>query len=128
MKPHYKVVAAVIVHEGKYLCMQKGQTKYAYTSHKFEFPGGKVEPGETAQEALKREIREEMALDIEVRDEIVTVHHEYPDFCISMKAFLCEAGTMDFTLKEHAAFRWVAREQLRELDWAQADVGIVESL
>ena len=128
MMNHYKVVAAVILHEGRYLCMQKGKTKYAYTSYKFEFPGGKIEPGETPQEALKREIREEMELDIEGGEEIVTIHHEYPDFSLSLTAFLCHASTSIFKLNEHASFKWLEKEHLKELDWAQADVSVVECI
>ena len=125
---HYQVVAAVVLHEGKYLCMQKGDTKYTYTSHKFEFPGGKIEPGETPQEAVVRELREEMDYEVYVEKELVTVHHQYPDFSLDLTAFLCSVSSPEFTLKEHASFRWVTREELPLLDWAAADVGIVEEL
>lgn len=108
--------------------MQKGVTKYAYTSHKFEFPGGKIELGETPQEALVRELREEMDYDVCVEKELVTVHHQYPDFSLELTAFLCSVSSPEFTLKEHASFRWVTREELSSLDWAAADVGIVQVL
>lgn len=125
---HYQVVAAVIFHEGKYLCMQKGATKYIYTSHKFEFPGGKIEPGETPQEALVRELREEMDYEVTVERELVTVHHQYPDFSLDLTAFLCRASSAEFSLKEHASFCWATKEELPLFDWAAADVGIVETL
>jgi 8-oxo-dGTP diphosphatase len=85
---HYNVVAAVVCHDGKYLCMQKGKTKFEYTSYKWEFPGGKIEPGETPQQALARELMEEMEYLVEVGEELVTVNHEYPDFSITMTAFV----------------------------------------
>lgn len=125
---HYQVVAAVILHEGKYLCMQKGATKYTYTSHKFEFPGGKIEPDETPQEAVIRELREEMDYEVFVEKELVTVHHQYPDFSLDLTAFLCRASSTEFTLKEHASYRWATKEELPLLDWAAADVGIVKAL
>ena len=81
---HYNVVAAAIRHNDKILCMQRGKTKFDYTAYKWEFPGGKIEEGETPQEAIKREIMEEMDMDIRVGDTICTVENEYPDFSISL--------------------------------------------
>ena len=124
----YNVVAAVICHEDKLLCMQKGRTKFEYTSYKFEFPGGKIEPGESPQDALKRELMEEMNYRIQVMKEIVTVEHTYPDFSITMRAFLCTAGSPTFVMNEHVAFEWKEVEELKELDWAAADVGIVDAI
>ena len=125
---HYKVVAAVVCKEDKYLCMQKGITKFPYTTHKFEFPGGKIEPGESPQEALKRELMEEMNFPVEVGQELVTVDHTYPDFSITMTAFLCKALADTFVMNEHASYRWLAKEELSSLDWAAADIGIVEAI
>lgn len=125
---HYDVVAAVVCRKGKYLCMQKGQTKYEYTSYKFEFPGGKVEVGETPQQALKRELLEEMNYRIEVLEELTKVEYVYPDFSISLQAFLCEALDPEFKMNEHVAFQWVEKGSLSTLDWAAADVGIVRAL
>ena len=125
---HHNVVAAVISHDDKFLCMQKGKTKFEYTSFKFEFPGGKIEPGETPQEALKRELMEEMDYEIEVGEELITVNHTYPDFSITMTAFLCTADSPTFVMNEHVAFEWKKVEELKELDWAAADVGIVEAI
>ena len=125
---HYTVVAAVICHEDKFLCMQKGKTKFDYTSYKFEFPGGKIEPGETPQEALKRELLEEMNYKIEVGKELITVNHSYPDFSITMTAFLCTADSPTFVMNEHVAFEWRKVEELKKLDWAGADIDIVDIL
>ena len=127
---HYNVVAAVVSHDGKYLCMQKGKTKFEYTSYKWEFPGGKIEPGETPQQALARELMEEMEYPVEVGVELVTVNHEYPDFSITMTAFLCtpKAKADGFKRREHADSKWCSKEELKGLDWAAADVGIVRIL
>ena len=125
---HYRVVAAVVCKDNKYLCMQKGQTRFDYTSYKWEFPGGKIEAGERPQQALARELLEEMDYSVEVGEEIVTVNHEYPDFSIEMTAFLCTPLSATFCLKEHVAFEWRSREKLCELDWAAADIGVVERI
>lgn len=127
---HYNVVAAVVCHDGKYLCMQKDKTKFDYTSYKWEFPGGKIEPGETPQQALARELMEEMEYPVEVGKELVTVNHEYPDFSITMTAFLCtpKGDANGFRRCEHADSKWCSKEELKGLDWAAADVGVVRIL
>ncbi len=125
---HYRVVAAVVCRQGLYLCMQKGKTRFEYTSYKWEFPGGKIEPGETPREALARELMEEMELPVEVGDEITTVTHAYPDFSIEMTAFLCTPLTESFALKEHIDFEWKNKDELANLDWAAADVDIVKKI
>lgn len=125
---HYEVVAAVIVYDNKYLCMQRSDGKYAYVSRKFEFPGGKVEAGESEAEALKREIREEMEYNIEVMEKLITVNHTYPDFKITMHAFLCKPDSPEFVLREHIAYEWLDKASLHTLDWAPADIPIVEYL
>jgi 8-oxo-dGTP diphosphatase len=101
---HYIVVAGVIRHEDKILCMQRDTSKHAYLSYKYEFPGGKVEVGETNEEAMLREIKEELDLDIVLDEEFITVEHEYPDFKLTMYSFLCTSPSFEFTLKEHVAF------------------------
>lgn len=128
MKKHYDVVAAVIFHDGKYLCMQKGETKYSYTSYKYEFPGGKIELGETPEEALIRELHEEMSYDIVVIRPLIMVEHSYPDFSITLKAFLCSVKTTDFVMKEHINYKWLSKDELSLLDWADADVKIVNEI
>lgn len=123
---HYNVVAAVVCSGDKYLCMQKGETKFAYTSYKWEFSGGKIEPHETPQQALKRELLEEMDYPISVGRQLVIVNHDYPDFSITMTAFLCTPLSDKFVLKEHVAYKWVDADDLPTLDWAAADVTIVD--
>ena len=127
---HYNVVAAVVYHDGKYLCMQKGKTKFEYTSYKWEFPGGKIELGETPQQALARELMEEMEYPVEVGEMLVTVNHEYPDFSITMTAFLCTPkGDADgFKRREHADSKWCSADELKGLNWAAADIDVVEGI
>ena len=127
---HYEVVAAVIEYKDKILCMQRGEAKYDYTSYKFEFPGGKVEVGEEKYVALSRELREEMDLDVVIGEEdyLLTVDHTYPDFAITMHAYLCKVDAPDFVMKEHVDFKWLSVSELDDLNWAEADKPIVEWL
>jgi 8-oxo-dGTP diphosphatase len=125
---HYIVVAAVIMNDNQILCVQRNESKYDYISRKYEFPGGKVEQGETNEAALTREIKEELDLEIQIVKEYLTVDHEYPDFKLTMHSFLCTSGSRDLDLKEHVAYQWLSKNDLRELDWAAADVPIVEQL
>ncbi len=127
-KPHYNVVAAVIFKDGKFLCARKGQTRYPYTTLKWEFPGGKIEAGETPQQALQRELVEEMDYRIKAGRHLTTVNHEYPDFSITLSAYLCTPLSTDFKLKEHTAYRWLPKEDLATLDWADADAAIISLL
>ena len=124
-RKHYNVVAAVIEVDGKVLCMQRGVTRYPYTSHLWEFPGGKIEPGETPQQALHRELLEEMDLDVEVHELLATVTHDYPDFTITLAAYRCTAPTTAFTMREHAASRWLPWTELPTLLWCAADKRLV---
>ena len=124
---HYNVVAAVVEVDGQVLCMQRGLTRYSYTSHLWEFPGGKIEPGETPQQALHRELLEEMDLDVEVHELLATVTHDYPDFTITLAAYRCSAATTAFTMREHAASRWLPWQELPSLDWCAADERLVDA-
>lgn len=124
-RKHYNVVAAVIEVGGKVLCMQRGETRYSYTSHRWEFPGGKIEPGETPQQALHRELLEEMDLDVEVHELLASVTHDYPDFTITLAAYRCTATGTDFIMREHEASRWLPWDQLPSLQWCEADRRLV---
>ncbi|SFQ48574.1 (deoxy)nucleoside triphosphate pyrophosphohydrolase [Hymenobacter arizonensis] len=128
MKKHHEVVAAIIQRGEEILCLQRGASKYEYIAYKWEFPGGKVESGETQAQALIREIKEELAIDIQVDGHLLTVEHEYPDFIITMHGLRCTALNEELVLHEHTGFKWLRTEQLQTLDWAAADVPLVEKL
>ncbi len=123
-----EVVAAIIINDNKILCVQRGENKYDYVSKKYEFPGGKMELGETKEITIKREILEELKMDIIVREEFLTVFHEYPDFKLTMHSFICECENPIITLTEHIDFCWLNKSELVTLDWAAADIPIVEKL
>lgn len=124
-----KVVAAVILHEGKILCALKGNHKYEYLSNKYEFPGGKVEQNETPEQAIAREIYEELNLDVGVKKHLITVTHEYPHFKIELITFLCETTTTNkLIIQEHKNIEWLSSSELLSLDWAAADLPIVNYL
>ena len=125
---HIEVVAAIIIYENKILCVQRGENKLSYISKKYEFPGGKMEPGESKVEAIKREILEELHMVIEVKEEFLTVKHEYPDFILEMHSFICQCENNIVTLTEHLDFKWLDISELNALDWAAADIPIVDKL
>lgn len=127
---HFAVVAAVIEYQGKILCMQRGQAKYDYVSYKYEFPGGKIETGETNCEALMRELCEEMDIHVTIKetDYLLTVEHIYPDFAITMHTYFCQVQKPEFVRKEHVAHQWLLPSQMNKLDWAEADKPIVKFL
>ena len=125
---HHEVVAAIIQRGDEFLCLQRGPSKYDYIAQKWEFPGGKVEAGETQEAALAREIQEELGLVIQVNAPFLTVEYEYLDFRITMHGLRCSALTHELTLHEHIAYTWLRRDQLHTLDWAAADLPLVAKL
>lgn len=120
-----KVVAAIIIHENKIFATQRG---YGEFKDGWEFPGGKVESGETPQEALVREIKEELDIEIEVKDFLETVEYDYPEFHLSMDCFFCTIKSGELVLKEHEAAKWLTVETLDSVDWLPADQGLVEGI
>jgi 8-oxo-dGTP diphosphatase len=124
-KKHVFVVAAVIMHGGKVLCTQRASSSKEYISKKWEFPGGKVEEGETEAQAIQREILEELGIQIQAEREFTQVEHEYPDFKITMKTFICDWVDGDISLREHIAYKFLDPEEMQTLDWAEADIPIV---
>lgn len=125
-----KVVAAVIkaVNEGGEQIVFATQRGYGEFKGGWEFPGGKIEAGETAQEALKREIMEELDTEIEVGKLIDTIEYDYPEFHLSMDCFWCEIIKGKLVLKEHEAARWLTRNQLADVKWLPADVKLIEKI
>ena len=120
-----EVVAAVIERDGKIFCTQRG---YGEWKDWWEFPGGKIEQGESPQEALRREISEELATEIYVGQLITTVEYDYPAFHLTMHTFLCSVVAGHLSLLEHEDARWLGRDELGEVRWLPADREIVEIL
>lgn len=125
-----RVVAAVIQAKNQdgnpmIFATQRG---YGDLKGGWEFPGGKIEAGETPQEALQREIQEELDTKITVGELIDTIEYQYPTFHLSMDCYWCEIITGDLVLKEHEAAKWLTREQLGDVDWLPADMKLIGKL
>lgn len=120
-----KVAAAIIIHDNKVFATQRG---YGEFKDGWEFPGGKVEAGETSRQALVREIREELDTEIEVGELFDTVEYDYPAFHLSMDCFLCTVKSGRLVLKEHEAAKWLTRETLNSVAWLPADIELIEKL
>ena len=118
------VVAAIIVKDGQVLATQRG---YGEFEGGWEFPGGKVEPGEAPEAAIVREIREELDAQIAVDNFLVQVEHDYPTFHLSMGCYLCSLES-DFQLLEHHAAKWLGMADIDSVDWLPADVKVVDAL
>ena len=113
-----EVVADVIQHKGRIFATQRG---YGEFKDGWEFPGGKMEPKETPQQALRREIKEELDTDIEVKDLIDTINYDYPNFHLTMHCFWCTVKAGKLELLEHEDAKWLAQEELESVDWLPAD-------
>lgn len=123
---HVEVVAAVIMRDDTVFCAQRKDE--GETAKQWEFPGGKIEIGETREQALAREIFEEFSTRIKVDEYITTVNHEYNTFSITLHAYRCSVIKGSLTLTEHLDSRWLARDELLNLDWAAADIPIAEQV
>ena len=120
-----KVVAAIIQKDGKTFATQRG---YGEFQGGWEFPGGKIEEGETPEQALVRDIKEELDTEIEVGELLERVEYDYPSFHLSMDCFLCTIKSGELVLKEHEDAKWLEKEQLDSVEWLPADEGVVEKL
>lgn len=119
------VVAGIIHRKGEYLATQRG---YGEFEGMWEFPGGKMENGESPQDALKREIQEELGVDIEVEEYLCTTEYDYPTFHLTLQCYLCKPPTQEIELREHKSARWLTAETLNEVEWLPADKEIIERL
>lgn len=126
MKKHIEVVAAVIKKDNKFFCAQRKDS--GELAKKWEFPGGKVEIGEKLEDALARELREELKINISIEEFVTTVKHEYNSFVLTMHAFLCSMQEDTIVLTEHLDSKWLKLEELDILDWAAADIPIIKKL
>ena len=117
-----EVVAAIICQDNQIFATQRG---YGDFKDGWEFPGGKVEPGETPEAALVREIREELAVEISVGELLTTVEYDYPNFHLTMHCYLCQLTGGELRLLEHEAARWLGKGELYSVEWLPADVGII---
>ena len=124
-RKHIEVVAAIIVRDGRIFATQRG---YGEWKDWWEFPGGKIEHGETPEDALKREIREELATEIEVDELLTTVEYDYPKFHLTMYCYLCTIISGDLSLLEHEDARWLAIDELDSVKWLPADKDVIEKL
>ena len=121
-----KVVAAIITKDNKIFATQRG---YGDFKDGWEFPGGKIEPGEKPEDAVVREIKEELGADIKVTGFLTTVEHDYPQFHLSMDCFWAElVDGAEMTLLEHEAAKWLAKDELDSVDWLPADVKVVDNI
>lgn len=119
-----EVVAAIIQKDDQFLATQRG---YGQFKGLWEFPGGKIDIGETKEDALKREIKEELNCKIDIKRFILTIDYDYPNFHLTMHCFLCELLS-DFTLLEHEDYQWLNKDNLMDVKWLDADIEIVDYL
>ena len=120
-----EVVAAIIYKDGAYFATQRG---YGEFEGMWEFPGGKIEPGESRESALKREIQEELYVNISVEDFICTTDYDYPSFHLTMHCYLCSIESGEIELREHKSARWLTVDMLDSVEWLPADLEVVEML
>lgn len=125
-----KVVAAIIkaVNENGETIIFTTQRGYGDFKGGWEFPGGKIESGETPQEALKREIIEELDTEVSVGELMDTVEYDYPQFHLSMDCFWCQIVRGNLVLKEHEAARWLTKDELNNVEWLPADITLIEKI
>lgn len=126
-KKHIQVAAALLFQNGKIFATKRGASPYPYVAHKYEFPGGKIEKGERGEDAVKREIEEELDMRVKVGSLYASHTHEYPDFIITLWLYECEMLS-DFVLKEHESYAWISPKDLDEKEWAPADADILAAL
>ena len=120
-----RAVAAIIINKDKVFATQRG---YGEFKDGWEFPGGKIEEGETPEQALEREIQEELETKIQVNEKIDTVEYDYPNFHLSMDCFICNIIEGNLILKEHEVAQWLSKDELYSVNWLPADEGLIEKI
>ena len=120
-----EVVAAIIHHDGAYFATQRG---YGEFEGMWEFPGGKIEPGESQETALKREIQEELGVDVTIGELLCTTEYDYPTFHLTMHCYLCSIASGEIELREHKSAQWLTAETLDSVEWLPADEKIIVML
>lgn len=120
-----EVVAAILHCDGAYFATQRG---YGEFEGMWEFPGGKIEPSESRELALKREIQEELGIDITIDKFMCTTDYDYPSFHLTMHCYLCSIASGEIELREHKSARWLSAEQLDSVEWLPADINIIKQL
>ena len=120
-----EVVAAILHRDGAYFATQRG---YGEFEGMWEFPGGKIEPGESCEVALKREIMEELGVDIAIEKLLCTTEYDYPSFHLTMHCYLCSIASGDIELREHKSALWLTSDRLDEVAWLPADKEVIDKL
>ena len=120
-----EVVAAILQRDGAYFATQRG---YGEFEGMWEFPGGKIEPGESRESALKREIQEELGIDITIDNYLCTTDYDYPSFHLTMHCYLCSIMSGEIELREHMSARWLTKESLDSVVWLPADMDVIKQL
>ena len=120
-----EVVAAILHRDGAYFATQRG---YGEFEGMWEFPGGKIEPGESSEDALKREIQEELGIDITIDKFLCTTEYDYPSFHLTMHCYICSIEAGEIVLREHKSARWLTTETLNNVEWLPADKELLEKL
>ena len=120
-----EVVAAIIYKDGGYFATQRG---YGEFESMWEFPGGKIEPGESRKGALKREVQEELAVDIIIENLLCTTEYGYPSFHLTMHCYFCSIASGEIELREHKSARWLRPEELGSVEWLPADKEVIENI